>query len=143
MADNTPVNGAAPKPAGQTYFGEAIPGFAPAAHPDEVAGRHGRLARRGFRLPQRRQLALSGLVATRRSTGTALAPSRKAALANTCCIAAASRQAPLGGLAAHLPHRCAQPASLPAGYRQRPATRWPPASRSSTTSCRRSATCCA
>jgi hypothetical protein len=25
MADNTPVNGAAPKPAGQTYFGEAVP----------------------------------------------------------------------------------------------------------------------
>ena len=29
MADNTPRNGAAPKPAGQTYFGEAVPGFAP------------------------------------------------------------------------------------------------------------------
>ncbi|WP_426062244.1 DUF4331 family protein, partial [Hymenobacter sp. B1770] len=29
MADNMPMNGAAPKPAGQTYFGEAIPGFAP------------------------------------------------------------------------------------------------------------------
>ncbi|GAB3637933.1 hypothetical protein GCM10027422_35230 [Hymenobacter arcticus] len=27
MADNTPVNGAAPKPAGQTYYGEAVPGF--------------------------------------------------------------------------------------------------------------------
>jgi hypothetical protein len=25
MADNTPVNGAAPKPTGQTYFGEAVP----------------------------------------------------------------------------------------------------------------------
>ena len=29
MADNMPMNGAAPKPAGQTYYGEAIPGFAP------------------------------------------------------------------------------------------------------------------
>jgi len=29
MADNTPVNGAAPKPNGQTYYGEAVPGFAP------------------------------------------------------------------------------------------------------------------
>lgn len=29
MADNTPMNGAAPKPAGQTYYGEAVPGFAP------------------------------------------------------------------------------------------------------------------
>jgi hypothetical protein len=28
MADNMPVNGAAPKPAGQTYYGEAVPGFA-------------------------------------------------------------------------------------------------------------------
>ena len=25
MADNTPINGAAPKPAGQTYYGEAVP----------------------------------------------------------------------------------------------------------------------
>ena len=29
MADNVPVNGAAPKPAGQTYYGEAIPNLAP------------------------------------------------------------------------------------------------------------------
>ena len=29
MADNTPVNGAAPKPAGQTYYGEAVPGLGP------------------------------------------------------------------------------------------------------------------
>ncbi|WP_223650083.1 DUF4331 family protein [Hymenobacter psoromatis] len=29
MADNTPMNGAADKPAGQTYFGEAIPNIAP------------------------------------------------------------------------------------------------------------------
>lgn len=29
MADNTPMNGAAPKPTGQTYYGEAVPGFAP------------------------------------------------------------------------------------------------------------------
>jgi hypothetical protein len=28
MADNVPRNGAAPKPAGQTYYGEAVPGFA-------------------------------------------------------------------------------------------------------------------
>ncbi|MFD1872344.1 DUF4331 family protein [Hymenobacter bucti] len=28
MADNTPMNGAAPKPAGQTYYGEAIPNIA-------------------------------------------------------------------------------------------------------------------
>ena len=27
MADNTPMNGAAPKPAGQTYYGEAVPAF--------------------------------------------------------------------------------------------------------------------
>jgi len=29
VADNAPMNGAAPKPAGQTYFGEAIPGLRP------------------------------------------------------------------------------------------------------------------
>jgi len=29
MADNTPRNGAAPKPAGQTYYGEAVPGLGP------------------------------------------------------------------------------------------------------------------
>ncbi len=29
MADNAPKNGAAPKPAGQTYYGEAVPGFSP------------------------------------------------------------------------------------------------------------------
>ena len=29
MADNTPMNGAAAKPTGQTYYGEAVPGFAP------------------------------------------------------------------------------------------------------------------
>ncbi|RYY14212.1 MAG: DUF4331 domain-containing protein, partial [Cytophagaceae bacterium] len=29
MADNTPANGAAPKPAGQTYYGEAVPGLGP------------------------------------------------------------------------------------------------------------------
>ena len=29
MADNTPRNGAAPKPTGQTYYGEAVPGFTP------------------------------------------------------------------------------------------------------------------
>ena len=29
MADNTPMNGAAAKPANQTYFGEAVPGFGP------------------------------------------------------------------------------------------------------------------
>jgi hypothetical protein len=29
MADNTPMNGAAPKPAGQTYYGEAVPGLGP------------------------------------------------------------------------------------------------------------------
>jgi len=29
MADNMPKNGAAPKPAGQTYYGEAVPGFSP------------------------------------------------------------------------------------------------------------------
>ena len=28
MADNAPMNGAAAKPAGQTYYGEAVPGFA-------------------------------------------------------------------------------------------------------------------
>ena len=29
MADNVPMNGAAPKPAGQTYYGEAVPGLGP------------------------------------------------------------------------------------------------------------------
>ncbi|WP_375415735.1 DUF4331 family protein [uncultured Hymenobacter sp.] len=29
VADNMPMNGAAPKPAGQTYFGEAVPGLMP------------------------------------------------------------------------------------------------------------------
>ena len=29
MADDAPMNGAAPKPASQTYYGEAVPGFAP------------------------------------------------------------------------------------------------------------------
>ena len=48
MADNMPMNGAAPKPAGQTYYGEAIPGFAPLRiQTKSLAGRPG-LPANGF-----------------------------------------------------------------------------------------------
>jgi len=48
MADNMPRNGAAPKPAGQTYYGEAIPGFAPLRiQSKSLAGRPG-LPANGF-----------------------------------------------------------------------------------------------
>jgi hypothetical protein len=42
MADDNPVNGAAPKPAGQTYYGEAVPGFGPLRiQSKSLAGRAG------------------------------------------------------------------------------------------------------
>ena len=48
MADNMPKNGAAPKPAGQTYFGEAVPGFGPLRiQSKSLAGRPG-LPANGF-----------------------------------------------------------------------------------------------
>ncbi|WP_375415734.1 DUF4331 family protein [uncultured Hymenobacter sp.] len=48
MADNTPRNGAAAKPAGQTYYGEAVPGFAPLRiQSKSLAGRAG-LPTNGF-----------------------------------------------------------------------------------------------
>ncbi len=48
MADNMPRNGAAPKPAGQTYYGEAVPGFSPLRiQSKSLAGRPG-LPANGF-----------------------------------------------------------------------------------------------
>lgn len=48
MADNMPRNGAAAKPAGQTYYGEAVPGFSPLRiQSKSLAGRPG-LPANGF-----------------------------------------------------------------------------------------------
>ncbi len=76
MADNTPVNGAAAKPAGQTYYGEAVPGFGPLriqtkslaglfAAPSPLAG--------GFDF-RNGAAGLSPLYGNAATTGTALAP---------------------------------------------------------------------
>ncbi|OGX83075.1 DUF4331 family protein [Hymenobacter glacialis] len=73
MADNTPVNGAAPKPAGQTYFGEAVPGLGPLRiQTKSLAGTAG-LPAGGFDF-RNGAAGLSGLAGSSAVTGTALAP---------------------------------------------------------------------
>ena len=75
MADNTPMNGAAPKPAGQTYFGEAIPNVAPLRiQTKSLAGQPG-FAANGYDF-RNGAAGLSGLYngTTGSNAGTAFAP---------------------------------------------------------------------
>ncbi|WP_072008693.1 DUF4331 family protein [Hymenobacter sp. IS2118] len=73
MADNTPVAPAAPKPAGQTYFGEAVPGLGPLRiQTKSLAGRAG-LPTAGFDFRNGAD-GLSVLVGNAALNGTALAP---------------------------------------------------------------------
>ena len=73
LADNVPVNGAAPKPAGQTYFGEAIPGLGPLRiQSKSLAGTAG-LPAGGFDF-RNGAAGLSGLAGSAAVAGTALAP---------------------------------------------------------------------
>ena len=73
MADNAPVNMAAPKPAGQTYFGEAIGGLAPLRiQSKSLAGTAG-LPAGGFDFRNGAN-GLAGLVGNPALAGTALAP---------------------------------------------------------------------
>ena len=73
LADNTPVNGAAPKPAGQTYFGEAVPGLSPLRiQSKSLAGAAG-LPAGGFDFRNGAN-GLAGLVGNAALNGTALAP---------------------------------------------------------------------
>ncbi|MFD1872343.1 DUF4331 domain-containing protein [Hymenobacter bucti] len=66
MADNTPVNGAAPKPGGQTYFGEAVPALNALRIQTKSLGSF------DFR---NGAAGLSGLAGSAAVAGTALAPS--------------------------------------------------------------------
>lgn len=73
MADNTPMNGAAAKPAGQTYYGEAVPGFAPLRiQSKSLAGGAG-LPAAGFDF-RNGAAGLSGLLGNALTNNTALAP---------------------------------------------------------------------
>ncbi|MDB5236434.1 MAG: hypothetical protein JWR44_3427 [Hymenobacter sp.] len=73
MADNTPVPPAAPKPAGQTYFGEAVPGFSLLRiQSKSLAGATG-LPPAGFDF-RNGAPGLSGLAGSTAVAGTALAP---------------------------------------------------------------------
>ncbi len=75
MADNVPVNGAAPKPAGQTYYGEAIPNIAKLRiQTKSLAGRAG-LPAAGFDF-RNGAAGLSALYsnASGANAGTAFAP---------------------------------------------------------------------
>ncbi len=76
MADDTPVNGAAPKPAGQTYYGEAIPNISKLRiQTKSLAGRPG-LPANGFDF-RNGAAGLSALYssAAGANAGTAFAPS--------------------------------------------------------------------
>ncbi|MGI4887410.1 MAG: DUF4331 family protein [Janthinobacterium lividum] len=73
MADNTPMNGAAPKPAGQTYFGEVVPGFQLLRiQSKSLAGTPG-LPTAGFDF-RNGAAGVSGLAGSAAVAGTALAP---------------------------------------------------------------------
>ena len=73
MADNTPSGTTAPKPAGQTYFGEAVPGFGPLRiQSKSLAGRAG-LPAAGFDF-RNGAAGVSGLAGSTAVAGTALAP---------------------------------------------------------------------
>ncbi|MBF9238734.1 DUF4331 family protein [Hymenobacter sp. BT683] len=72
MADNVPVAPAAPKPAGQTYYGEAVPGLGPLRiQTKSLAGRPG-LPAAGFDFRNGAD-GLSGLAGNAALNGTALA----------------------------------------------------------------------
>ena len=72
MADNTPVAPAAPKVAGQTYYGEAVPGLGPLRiQSKSLAGRAG-LPAAGFDF-RNGAAGLSGLAGSAAVAGTALA----------------------------------------------------------------------
>ncbi|GAC1381890.1 MAG: hypothetical protein NVSMB30_29570 [Hymenobacter sp.] len=76
LADNTPMNGAAPKPAGQTYYGEAVPGLkALRIQSKSLAGAPG-LPAAGFDF-RNGAAGLSGLAGSSAVDGTALAPIAK------------------------------------------------------------------
>jgi len=73
MADNVPVNGAAPKPAGQTYYGESVPALAALrVQTKSLAGRPG-LPAGGFDF-RNGAAGLSGLAGSTAVANTALAP---------------------------------------------------------------------
>ncbi|ALW85065.1 hypothetical protein AUC43_08150 [Hymenobacter sedentarius] len=73
LADNTPVNGAAAKPTGQTYYGEAVPGLRPLRiQSKSLAGAAG-LPAAGFDFRNGAN-GLAGLVGNAALNGTALAP---------------------------------------------------------------------
>ncbi len=73
MADNTPVAPAGPKVAGQTYFGEAVPGLGPLRiQSKSLAGQTG-LPAGGFDF-RNGAAGLSGLAGNAALAGTALAP---------------------------------------------------------------------
>ncbi|MGY3089242.1 hypothetical protein ACVWYF_002282 [Hymenobacter sp. UYAg731] len=72
MADNVPMNGASPKPAGQTYYGEAVPGLGPLRiQSKSLAGTAG-LPAAGFDF-RNGAAGLSGLAGNAALNGTALA----------------------------------------------------------------------
>ena len=73
MADNVPMNGAAPKPAGQTYFGEAVPGFGPLRIQTKSRAGAAGLPAAGFDF-RNGAPGLSGLAGSPAVAGTALAP---------------------------------------------------------------------
>jgi hypothetical protein len=74
MADNTPAATAAPNPAGQTYYGEAVPGLGPLRiQSKSLAGSPG-LPAAGFDF-RNGAAGLSGLLGNALTNGTALAPS--------------------------------------------------------------------
>ncbi|MDO7853098.1 DUF4331 family protein [Hymenobacter convexus] len=73
MADNVPTGTTAPKPAGQTYFGEAVPGFSMLRiQSKSLAGATG-LPAAGFDF-RNGAAGLSGLAGSTAVAGTALAP---------------------------------------------------------------------
>ncbi|WP_223650244.1 DUF4331 family protein [Hymenobacter psoromatis] len=73
MADDVPMNGAAAKPAGQTYYGGAVPGFAPLRiQSKSLAGTTG-LPAAGFDF-RNGAAGLSGLFGNAATDNTALAP---------------------------------------------------------------------
>ena len=79
MADNAPVAPAAPKPAGQTYFGEAVPGLGPLRiQTKSLAGQPGLGGSSFMGFDFRNGAAgLSGLANNALLNGTALAPASR------------------------------------------------------------------
>ncbi len=76
MADDMPMNGAAPKPAGQTYYGEAVPGLGPLRiQSKSLAGTPG-LPAAGFDF-RNGAAGLAGLAGNVALDSTALAPNAR------------------------------------------------------------------